>query len=222
MNSVYHFVLGWKDLIIKLYTEHQLAAALVTVLAIGAFFMLEKTWRPGKRPTNLFIILGGWAIAVPILGILLDALGKVIEFVEALLSIMLKLVESSYHIYARHPYLVLSLGFIAVLGYFAWKRWRPTLLPGRPAKLVALSAATVVAAHILAPIADVIAPSPEAAESQEKKHEPVVPAARSANLPASEAGKPLPSKATAPTESGDSRAIVPPSTATMAPNKQDP
>jgi hypothetical protein len=221
MNSVYRFVLGWKDLVIKVYGDHPLAAALVTILAIGAFYILEKTWRPGKRPTNLFITLGGWAVAVPILGILLDTVGKIFEFLEGLLSIVLKLVESSYRIYAHHPFLILTLVVIAVFGYFALKRWRPAILPGRPAKLIALFVATVVAAHILAPIADIIAPYSEATAVNEKKSEPVVATAPPANLPSTDVGQSFSPQVTAPTKSGGSQSIAPPSPATKGPNKEN-
>ncbi len=195
MNSIYHFVMAWKDLIIKVSGDHPLAAAIVTILVVGMFFVLEKSWRPGKRPSNLLILLAGWSIAVPVLGLLLDALGKIWEFLEAALSILIRLVDSSYHIYAHHPFLVLGLVAAALLSYFAWKRWRPQILPNRLTRVVALATATVVAAHILAPIADIVSPSREGAVEAMKKSEPVAPASPTGVPPPQPVKPPPPSVA---------------------------
>ena len=46
MSAIYHFIMGWKELITKVFGEYPLAGALVTFAAIGVFLQLE---RPGDR-----------------------------------------------------------------------------------------------------------------------------------------------------------------------------
>ena len=155
MDAIVSAITGWKDLISKVFGEYPLAAALLTLLAIGLYFYLQKEKRRNKAATNILIVLFAWAIAVPILGFALTVLGKIWEFVEAVAPAIAKAVGSFYSIYDRHPFLVITLLVIAIIAYFVWKKWWPKVLPSRGLRIVALTIAVVVTAHIANPIANV-------------------------------------------------------------------
>lgn len=139
MDSVISAVSTWKDLIIKVFGQYPLAGALVTLLAIGAFFHLEQKERPGKAPTNILIVLLGWSILVPLTGLVLTVLGKMWDFIEAVTPIVTKVLGSFYAIYDKHPYLVLSLCGLTIAAYFVWRRWWPTVLPGTLLRVLTLN-----------------------------------------------------------------------------------
>ncbi len=162
MSSIYHFIMAWKDLITKVFGEYPLAGALVTLIAVGLFYQLEKNWRPRKRPSNLLLTLIGWAIVVPILGFVLNIAGEAWEIIKGLVPALAKLSASLYAIYTHHPYVVLAVVAVAILTYFAWKRWRPRLLPYRAARVIALVIAAILVTLILGPIADSLGPPKEA------------------------------------------------------------
>jgi hypothetical protein len=42
MSPIYHFIMGWREFITKVFGEYPLAGALVTLAAIGVFLQLEK------------------------------------------------------------------------------------------------------------------------------------------------------------------------------------
>lgn len=171
MDSIISAISTWKDLIIKVFGQYPLPGALVTLLAIGAFFHLEQKERPGKAPTNILIVLLGWSILVPLVGLALTMLGKIWDFIEAVVPIITKVLGSFYAIYDKHPYLVLSLCGVAIIAYFVWLRWWPKVLPSTPLRVLTLAATTVITAHIASPIANALSPesSPPAAKVAEPK-----------------------------------------------------
>lgn len=154
MSSVVDFVTLWKDLITKVFGDHTLAAALLTLVAVAAFVALDQGPRKGKRPTTLLMTLIAWAIAVPILGFVMTILGKIWSFFEKALPILTDILSSFYKVYERHPLLVLALIAAGVAGFFVWKWLRPKFWPNRGVRVVTLSAVVIVVAHIASPIAD--------------------------------------------------------------------
>lgn len=151
MDSVMSVINTWKDLIIDVFGKYPLAGALVTLVAVGAWVYLEKI-RPRKRVSNTLLILLGWAIAVPILGAALWLLGEIWSFIKAVIGPAADVLASLFSIYDKHPFLVLILVIIAIGVYFGWKRWKPNLLPSRLLRVVILTVAVTVFAHIMSPI----------------------------------------------------------------------
>jgi hypothetical protein len=163
MDIIISAITAWKDLIVEVFSQYTLAAALVTLAAIGCFFYLEQQLRPRQAPTNILIVLLGWAILVPIVGFVLTILSKIWAFIEAVMPQVAKLLGSFYSIYDKHPFLVLSLILVAFVTYFVWRRWWPAVLPARALRILSLATAVVLAAHIANPIANALVPasSPE-------------------------------------------------------------
>ena len=217
MDTVISAIVAWKDLITKVFGQYPLAAALVTLAAIGLYFYLQEKERPGKGPTNILIVLFVWAIAVPILGFILTILGKVWDFVEAVAPAIAKALGSLYSIYDKHPILVLVLITIAILTYFAWKQWRPSLLPSRSLRIIALIVAVVVAAHITNPVANILTPSQSpAAGNAASQPSPSSVRASQPSAPASTAPSPTQSGAALPGSGGASVNISAPMAASAA------
>ena len=196
MNSIIDFIASWKDLITKVFGEHTLAAALVTIVAVAAFYVLDQQVRKGKRPTNLMIIFVGWAILVPIVGLVMTILAKIWAILEAVFPRITDALASFYKIYDQHPLLVLVLIAVGVVSYFLWRKFRPNLLPRRSLRIVALAAAVVLAAHIVSPIANWLFPAsgPEAKkDAPAKQAEPTAPIPSPVPLPKPVSSIPSPS-----------------------------
>ena len=159
MTSIYEFLNAWRELITKVFGEYPLAAALMTLFAVGMFFALQTEWRRERTKSNILVVFVGWLIAVPILGFVMTVLGKVWAFIETAVPIVGKSLGSFYHIYEHHPYMVLIILALGIVGYFVWNRWlpeRPEFLHNRALKILCVVAAIVIVAHIASPIADLI------------------------------------------------------------------
>lgn len=152
----------WKDLIIKVFGEYPLAGALMTLLSIYAFFVLEKA-RHWETPVNVAAVLMGWAIGVPLVGLIfsvVSTLWRLLEavssglwgFIKAAFSFLSHLIGSFYRVYVIHPILVIILCISAVIGYFVWRHWWPAVWPSRSVRISTLFAATILLAIIFAPI----------------------------------------------------------------------
>ena len=160
MGTIFEFLNLWRELITKVFTEHTLAASLVTIFAVGAFYVLQQEMRRGKKISNLLIVFVGWAILVPIVGFVMTVLGKVWTAIEVALPIAARVLGSFYRIYEHHPYLVLIIIVLGVISNFVWKRWWPKVIPSRVLRVACVVIGTIVVAHIASPIADLVAPSP--------------------------------------------------------------
>lgn len=177
MEAVVSAITAWKDLIIKVFGEYPLAAALMTLAGVGAFYALEKSYRPKQAATNILIVLLGWAVAVPIVGGVLWVIGQVWDVVKAVAPALTTAVTSLFGIYEKHPLLVLALVTIAVVVYFAWKRFRPKVLPSRGLRVIVLAALVLVVSHLASPIADMFTPK-VAEDPVAKAPSPSAPALR--------------------------------------------
>ena len=159
MDAALSVVNAWKDLIVGVFKQYPLAAAIITLLAVGAWVYLEKKVRPGQAPTNTLLVLLGWSIAVPLFGGVLWLFGELWALIKAVAPPVASAVSSLFSIYSRHPFLVLSLVGIAIVAYYAWKRWRPNILPSPLLRFLSLAVAVTVVAHVLGPIADYVVPA---------------------------------------------------------------
>jgi hypothetical protein len=168
MNSIIDFITAWKDLISKIFGEYPLAASLVTAVAVGAFALLERE-RRRNTATNFMIVLIGWAMSVPVVGFVMNVLGKIWEVIEAIAPIVTKVLGSFYAIYEKHPLLILALVALAMASYFVWKRWWPEMLPNRSLRIVSVAGVTIVVAHLLSPFADLV--GSVASETDGSSHE---------------------------------------------------
>jgi hypothetical protein len=160
LNAILSVIGEWKDLFVKVFTVYPLAAALLTIVAVGVFFWLEETQAKNGTAINATVVLLCWAVAVPVFGFLLIMLEKIWDFLEAVLPWLARTSGSFYSIYARHPILVSVLVLLGILSYLAWSVWWARLWPNRYVRAVVVISAVVLVAHIASPIADLFAPTP--------------------------------------------------------------
>ena len=160
MTHIYQLLNLWRELIAKFFSDYPLAAALVTLLAIGVFLLLQSEWRKGKLLSNLLLVFLGWLVLVPILGFAVTVLGKVWAFFETTVPWFAQVLGSTNHVYQRHPYLVLIIVGLGLAYYISWIWWpkRPRLIRGRYLKLLFVFVAIVIAVQIASPLADLIKP----------------------------------------------------------------
>ncbi|WP_250633520.1 hypothetical protein [Pinirhizobacter soli] len=212
MGGLLSVIDGWKDLIIKVFTEQLFAGAIITLLAIPAWFWLEQKQRPGKTATNALLLLLAWAIAVPIGGAVLWVLGKLLSFIETVAPPIAGFFGDIVTTFDKHPILVIVLTCVAFAGYFGWKRWRPQFLPNRAVRFIGLAASVVVVAHIVGKVMDAF---PEAdtnsAVADTSAHAP------SAKAPVTAASVARDAKSVSPAPSPTKPANSVPATATTTP-----
>ncbi len=200
MSAIVDFIVLWKDLITKVFGEYPLAAAVFTLIAIAVFLGLDRQWRKGKTPTNLMLVLVGWAVLVPIGGWVLAVLGKLWSFIESTLPFVTTVLGSLYRIYEKHPILVLVISVIALLAYIVWK-WRfDKVLPSPTLRVIVLVVGVILAAHIASPIADLFSPAESSVSAKhEKTPQPQPPAVLQppsvAPTQSTQADAPIPAKA---------------------------
>jgi hypothetical protein len=159
LHTILSVIGEWKDLFVKVFTEYPLAAALLTIVAVGVFFWLEETQAKNRTTINATVVLLCWAVAVPLLGFVLIILEKIWDFLEAILPWLARTSGSFYAIYARHPILVSVLVLLGIVSYLAWSVWWPRVWPNRYVRIAAVISAVVLVAHITSPIADLLAPN---------------------------------------------------------------
>lgn len=151
------FLVKWVDLITEMFKKYPLPAALMTAAAVGAFFWLENQRNTAKDKkqsvVHAFAVLVGWAIAVPVLGLALDAL---IEGWSAAAFI--------YRRYDQHPLFVGACLLLAVLGYFVWGRFQRA--PSRLVRGLVVTVAFCILVALGVPLVNVFYPAPHPAPSE--------------------------------------------------------
>lgn len=153
---IWDFILAWKDLIIKVFSEYPLSAAIFTLISLISLVMLEHKFRRGKTATNIAAVFVGWAVLVPIFGWIFLIFGKIWSMAETFASFFMVVLGSFYKIYEKHPLVVLVILISAVVAYFIWS-WRfSSVVPNRFFRFAILSACVVILSHVLSPIADVV------------------------------------------------------------------
>jgi hypothetical protein len=202
MGAILHMINSWRELIIAVFTNYPLAGALVTLAGVGAFFWLEEL-RPKHRPVNFALVLFGWAIAVPILGWILSAIGEIYSGTKTVLSILGQMTSSLYGIYSRHPILSIVVLFIGIASYFVWAwRW-PYIVNNRLLRLTGVAVGTVLTLYIVSPLPDFLLPETKEYSVEQK----LLPAAVNSSITSQPTASPkrasapkraLPSLSTAP------------------------
>lgn len=178
MDTVVSAITAWKNVIGTVVEKYTLAAALISLVAVGAYFYLEKELRPKQAPTNILIVLFGWSIAVPVLGGILWVLGQIWDMLKEIVPWLASALSSLFAIYKEHPFLVLALCLAAAFAYVGWKRWRPNVLPNRLLRIIVLGIAVTLFAHLASPFADILSPKQKPTTVEEEA--PKAPAANSA------------------------------------------
>jgi hypothetical protein len=180
MSEFLDFVKGWAKMIGGVFGDYPLAAALITLVAVVAFMIMEHRARPSNwttRTYHFFIVLIGWAIAVPILGFVFGLIEKILGLGKGALNVLAFL----YGAYEKHPLVVLMLLVVCVGTYFVWHFMRPKS-PSRILKAVACAALLFVSVAVSKPIAGLFSPS----EATPPTPKPVsLPAPAPAQAPAS-------------------------------------
>jgi hypothetical protein len=168
MGSIIDFLNAWRELIVKVFSQHTIAAAFVTVAAVVAFLALEYQFRRGKTTTNLMLVLLGWAVLVPMGGLLTIVIGKIWDVSAGLIStILIPVIASFYRIYEQHPLAVLTMVGLAVISYFAWATWWPRVVASRILRVSALVVGVVVLAHIVGPLLNLLFPATSSSPSKD-------------------------------------------------------
>jgi hypothetical protein len=207
MQGFLDFVRAWAGMIASIYAEYPLPAALITLVAVGLFVSFERQSRSHDwqtRTVNFLKTFVVWAIAVPILGTLFGAIGKVWSAAVATVSAGAGGVQFLYGIYAHHPLMVIGLFALSAALFGVWHWRRPKQL-SRGVKLGACTVFFFVMVALGGPLADVMSPAPTAiaapatpstdtnTSAQEPKRSPVaLPANNTAPAPESPAGEPHP------------------------------
>ena len=157
MQTAVRFLDAWKDLVIGFFLGFPLPAALVVLLAIAAFWLLGKKKRwPG--PVNFVVVFLAWAIVTPILDLVLTVVVKVWAVGSATANATGRGTMLLYAIYTRHPILALAATFVAVAGYFLWKKAWPKVLPLAVARVAALAIGWFVFLTLAAALLDRFSP----------------------------------------------------------------
>jgi len=166
MDTVVSIITAWKDLITKVFGSYPLAGAVVTLIAAGVFYLLHTHYRKGSTASNAFWVLFGWAIAVPLVGLLLNVGGEIYGAAKTALSFLWSALSGLYTIYTKHPISVLVLLALAVVAYFGWAWLRPTVIPSKSLRAVLLTLAAVAIAHLLSPLLDLFGGQGQAPKPQ--------------------------------------------------------
>src|ERR1051326_7467438 len=92
-----------KALVQRAFSEHILAVALLTVVALAVFVLLQQEWRPYSLPSNLAFVAGGWLIAVSSLVYVMAFAHKGWRMLEQAMPFAAKLSAYTYGICERPP-----------------------------------------------------------------------------------------------------------------------
>lgn len=166
METVINFFLKWIDLISGVFVEHTLAAALMTLVGVGAFIHLEKGNRfrdTTQAVKNSFLVLIGWAITVPILGWLLDILRSV-------LGVSLNIISFLYEKFEQQPILVICLAVICAVAPIAWTKIKRIRTPSLPVHIAASVILTLVLTALLVPIFNLFTPEGSEQSATQQSH----------------------------------------------------
>jgi MFS superfamily sulfate permease-like transporter len=120
MMGVIEFLKDWVHLIGDVFGKYPLAAALVTILGVGVFVLLERQRNTSHDTTisviHAFITLIGWLISVPLLGVIFNTGSKAA-------TLFISGVQFFYSRYEQQPIVVLVLLALSLLAYVIWE-WR--------------------------------------------------------------------------------------------------
>jgi hypothetical protein len=154
-------VASWQDLVSRAFSDHTLAAAVVTIAAIGILVVLQQELRPYRLATNAAYVALGWLVSVSVLVYVMAALRRGWALLEEALPVAARLSAYLYGICERHPMLALVIVGAGTTAYFLERIWpRPVSLG--PVRALCAILGIALAIHVAGPIADLVAGEPVA------------------------------------------------------------
>jgi hypothetical protein len=174
MQTVLWLMTSWQNLVTKAFTEHTLAAAVITIAAVGILILLQHEYRRGQLLTNAGLVLLGWIVTITVIPLAMIAAAKGWATLGAAAPVVSTISEYLYGIYERHPLLVLVIVGIATTSYFLKQSW-PYRISWGPVRAVCTVLGIVLLVHIAGPIADLVDADPAAA-APKKLAAPKMPA----------------------------------------------
>ena len=163
MSDFLDFVKAWAKLISGVFADFTLAASIVTLIAAVLFFAYEhqkKTSDWTTRSLHFFIALVGWAVAVPILGMLFKVVASIWGIGEGMFSALKSLGSLVYSAYEKHPLVVLTLLLINLVVFLVWHLIRPRH-PSQALKGIACFSIFSLSVAIASPIANLFSETPD-------------------------------------------------------------
>jgi hypothetical protein len=169
MDNVLNSIASWPVMMSRAFTEHTLAAAVVSIAAVGILVLLQQEWRPHRLVTNIWFVLVGWLAAISVLVPAIGWLRKSWRMFESALPLAAKLFAYLYGICERHPIVALVIVGAGTTAYFLKRPW-PLAVSWGPVRAICAVFGVALLIHIAGPIADLaegkapvaVAPRPEA------------------------------------------------------------
>jgi len=152
-------VASWQDLISRAISDHTLAAAVVTIAAIGIFVVLQQELRPYRLASNAAYVAVGWLLSVSVLAYVMAALRRGWALLEDALPVAARVSAYLYGIVERHPILALVIVGTGTTAYFLERLW-PRPVSWGPVRALCAIIGIGLAIHIAGPIADLVAAEP--------------------------------------------------------------
>lgn len=152
-------VAAWHDLVSKAFSEHTLAAAVITIAAIGIFVVLQQELRPYRLATNAAYVALGWLVSVSVLVYVMAALRQGWALLEDALPVAARLSAYLYGIVERHPILALVVVGAGTTAYFLERLW-PRPVSWGPVRALCAIFGVALVIHVAGPIADLVAAEP--------------------------------------------------------------
>lgn len=152
-------VAAWHDLVSRAFAEHTLAAAVVTIAAIGIFVVLQQELRPYRLATNAAYVALGWLVSISVLVYVMAALRRGWALLENALPVAARLSGYLYGIVERHPILALVIVGAGTTAYFLERLWPRPVCWG-PVRALCAVFGIALAIHVAGPIADLVGVEP--------------------------------------------------------------
>ncbi len=169
-------VAAWHELISRAFSDHTLAAAVVTIAAIGIFVVLQQELRPYRLASNAAYAALGWLLAISTLVYVMAALRRGWAFFEEAIPAVARLSAYLYGIVERHPIMALVIVGTGTTAYFLQRLWPRPVCWG-PVRALCSLFGIGLAIHISGPIADLVSvPAAVAAAKPAPQPAPVAPA----------------------------------------------
>ncbi|HWD23798.1 MAG TPA: hypothetical protein VG591_11785 [Burkholderiales bacterium] len=152
-------VASWHELISRAFSDHTLAAAVITIAAIGIFVVLQQELRPYRLSSNAAYAALGWLVSISILVYVMAALRRGWALLGEALPVAARVSAYLYDICERHPILALVIVGAGTTAYFLERLWPRPVLWG-PVRAACAVLVIALAIHVTGPIADLIAAEP--------------------------------------------------------------
>lgn len=162
IDTILNLIVSWPVMISRAFTEHPLAAAVLSIAAVGIFVILQQELRPGHLVTNAWYVVLGWLVSISVLVPVMEGLRKAWAAFEGALPVAGKLAAYLYGICERHPMLALAIVGVGTTAYFLKRPW-PAPVAWGPVRAVCALFGIALLIHIAGPIADLVDGEPAVA-----------------------------------------------------------